>query len=102
MTTVQTKTKSRSYSIPAQKEQYEDEFHVSVRLSNRETKCYTCKNDDDWKDRVRRFVDKAQDEAECRVDTVTISHVVDGERVSQKKFRNQMKDGEQTFVPTSM
>lgn len=98
LTTIQTADNRKGYEIPTRNDRHEDEFHVSVRLTNRKTKCYHTRNSDGWQDRIRSFVDRTRDRADCRVDTVTVSHVRHGERLSQKRFGLRFRDGTPSFI----
>ncbi|WP_103019376.1 hypothetical protein [Salinibacter altiplanensis] len=86
MTTIKEASSRSGYAIPAANEQHQDEFHVSVQLSDRTTKCYSTANTNGWEARVRSFVKRAHEKADCRIDTVRISHVDNGKRLSQKKW----------------
>lgn len=98
METIIEGSKRTGFAIPTTNERHDDEFHVSVRLSNRETKCYHTENTDGWKGRVRSFVYRKKREADCRIDTVTISHVKDGTRLSRKKWGLRFRDGSPSFI----
>jgi hypothetical protein len=86
MTTIIEADSQKSYSIPTHNYQHDDEFHVAVRMSDYTTKNYTTKNSDGWKSRIRSFVKRVDDEADCRIRSVRVSHVNNGERLSQKKW----------------
>lgn len=98
MTTIQEGSKRTGFAIPTSNERHDDEFHVSVRLTNRKTKCYHTANTDGWEERIRSFVNRTKEQADCRIDTVAISHVKDGERLSNKKWQLALRDGTPSFI----